>query len=135
MAGVRCAKYEFTKDTWGAMDNDWVVTRLGEVSLNRAEAMFRGGVGDRGLADFNAIRARAGLGPWADGNLTLAEIEKERARELAWEGHRRTDMIRFGTYLNARVPDKKVSESFRILFPIPKPQIDRNPNLTQNPGY
>jgi hypothetical protein len=135
MAGVRCAKYEFTKDTWGAMDNDWVVTRLGEVYLNRAEAMFRGGVGDRGLADFNAIRARAGLGPWADGNLTLAEIEKERARELAWEGHRRTDMIRFGTYLNARVPDKKVSESFRILFPIPKPQIDRNPNLTQNPGY
>jgi hypothetical protein len=88
-----------------------------------------------GLADFSLIRTRAGIGAWTGADMTLQNIEKERARELAWEGHRRTDMIRFGTYLNARVPDKKVSESFRTLFPIPKPQIDRNPNLTQNPGY
>lgn len=135
MAGVRCAKYEYTKDTWGAMDNDWVVSRLGEVYLNRAEAKFRGAVGDLGLSDFNVIRARAGLADWSAANLTLPNIEKERARELAWEGHRRTDMIRFGTYLNARTPDKAVSESFRVLFPIPKPQLDRNPNLTQNTGY
>jgi hypothetical protein len=135
MAGVRCAKYEFTKDTWGAMDNDWVVARLSEVYLTRGEAMFRLGMGDQGLSDFNTIRARAGLGEWTGTDLTLGNIEKERARELAWEGHRRTDMIRFGTYLNARTPDKPVSEPFRVLFPIPKPQLDRNPNLIQNTGY
>lgn len=135
MAGARCAKYEFTKDTWGAMDNDWVVTRLADVYLMRGEAKFRSATGDNGLADFNAVRSRAGVALWTAANLSLANIEKERARELSWEASRRTDMIRFGDYTNARVPDKAASGSFRTLFPIPKPQMDRNPNLTQNPGY
>lgn len=135
MAGVRCAKWEFTKDTWGVMDNDWIVSRLSEVYLNRAEAKFRSNIGDRGLSEFNLIRTRAGVIPWTAADLTLANIANERARELAWEGHRRTDMIRFGTYTNARTPDKAVSASFRTLFPIPKPQLDKNTNLKQNPGY
>ncbi|GAC1426492.1 MAG: RagB/SusD family nutrient uptake outer membrane protein [Flavisolibacter sp.] len=135
MAGVRCHKYEYTKDTWGAMDNDWVVLRLSDVYLMRGEAKFRAGVGDLGLSDFNAIRARAGVSTWTAADLTLPNIEKERARELSWEASRRTDMIRFGDYINARVPDKAISGSFRTLFPIPKPQIDKNANLKQNPGY
>ena len=54
---------------------------------------------------------------------------------MAWEMWRRNDLIRFGKYLNARVPDKAVSQPFRKLFPIPKAELDRNDNLTQNDGY
>ncbi|HEX6892181.1 MAG TPA: RagB/SusD family nutrient uptake outer membrane protein, partial [Chryseolinea sp.] len=59
----------------------------------------------------------------------------ERARELSWEGHRRNDLIRFGRFTDARIPDKKISEDYRILFPIPQAEIDKNDYLEQNPGY
>jgi hypothetical protein len=59
----------------------------------------------------------------------------ERARELSWEGVRRNDMIRFGHFTDARIPEKTVSQNFRILYPIPKSALDKNPFLKQNPGY
>ncbi|MGB8703736.1 MAG: RagB/SusD family nutrient uptake outer membrane protein, partial [Gillisia sp.] len=65
---------------------------------------------------------------------TLNDIYWERAHELDWEGHRRQDMIRFGTFLDAN-QFRGASESYRKLFPIPTSALDANANLVQNPGY
>jgi hypothetical protein len=66
----------------------------------------------------------------------LKDIEEERARELLWEGHRRRDMIRFGTYFTGTWKFKTtVTPTFRGLYPIPAQQLIANRNLTQNPGY
>jgi len=81
----------------------------------------------------DAIRQRAGLEPLAT-NPTLEDIYNERAFELNWEGHRRQDMIRFGTFLNAN-KFRGASEEFRKIFPIPTSALDANQNLEQNPGY
>ncbi len=58
----------------------------------------------------------------------------ERGRELYWEGIRRTDQVRFGT-CDDTWDEKTVTESFRVLFPIPQQALDSNPNLKQNEGY
>ena len=58
----------------------------------------------------------------------------ERGRELYTEIWRRQDLIRFGEY-NSPWWEKGESEPFRTVFPIPRPQRDANPNLTQNPNY
>ena len=59
---------------------------------------------------------------------------EERGRELYWEGHRRTDLLRFGKFLDPW-GDKPASGSERLLFPIPASSLASNPNLVQNPGY
>ncbi|HJR99698.1 MAG TPA: RagB/SusD family nutrient uptake outer membrane protein, partial [Flavobacterium sp.] len=69
-------------------------------------------------------------------SLTLKNIEDERARELIWEGHRRRDMIRFGTYFTGTWAFKTgQTETFRGIYPIPQEQRTANPKLEQNPGY
>ena len=67
--------------------------------------------------------------------LTLDELLAERGREFAYEGHRRTDLIRFGKYLQPRWEKESTSDATRILFPIPQTQRDINTNLKQNDGY
>jgi len=67
----------------------------------------------------------------------------ERARELFWEGHRRTDLIRFGKltggdYLwpwKGKIKDGAATPAYRNLFPIPSNDLGANPNLKQNDGY
>ena len=75
------------------------------------------------LADFKKIRTRAGLDAYTTSQLTIDELYAERGRELAWDGWRHEDMIRFGKYLKKywAHPDQS-SETFRNVFPIP---IDR----------
>ena len=139
MAGARSVKYEPTPQTGGDMSNDYAVFRLADVILMKAEAQLRNGDAPGAILTLNtvsggvSIRSRAGLPVFAA--ITLDELLRERAREMAWEGWRRNDLIRFGKYTEARNPAKAVSAATRQLFPIPKPQLDRNPNLTQNPGY
>jgi hypothetical protein len=67
-------------------------------------------------------------------SVTLEDVFLERSRELAFEMHRRRDLIRFGKF-NDAWEFKEASESFRTLFPIPRTAIDANPKLQQNPGY
>jgi hypothetical protein len=140
MAGVRCAKWEFNKDN-SLMSNDFAVYRLADIILMKAEAQFRNGDINNALATINqkypavSIRSRTGLPDFTLTDMTLDNLLAERGRELSWEGFRRNDLIRFGHFLDARVPEKNVSGSFRLLYPIPKSQIDKNPYLVQNPGY
>ncbi|HNF01752.1 MAG TPA: RagB/SusD family nutrient uptake outer membrane protein, partial [Ferruginibacter sp.] len=77
------------------------------------------------------------------GQLTLQFVLDERARELYWEGHRRTDLIRYGVLTNnaylwpwkGGVSSGTGVDSKYNLFPIPSSNLVANPNLTQNTGY
>jgi len=129
-------------------DTDFPVFRLADAYLMYAECFLRGGGGDAGTAVgyINQLRERAygdASGNITAGDLTLDFILDERGRELWWEGHRRTDLIRFGvftggdklwswkgnTQAGAATPD------YTALYPIPDFELGANPNLQQNPGY
>lgn len=131
-------------------DTDFPMFRLADVYLMYAEAVLRGGSGgDLGTALnlVNQILTRAYNGS-TGGNitadqLTLDFILDERARELFWEGHRRTDLIRYGRFSATNylwpwkggVPDGISTSSNYNLFPLPSSDVSANPNLKQNPGY
>ncbi len=116
--------------------NDIVFIRYSDVLLTKAEALFRrsGGTDPQALILVNQIRQRSNATPLA--TLTLQDIEDERAREFLWEGSRRRDMIRFGSYFNSTWKFKtSVTPTWRGIYPIPQNQINGNPNLIQNPNY
>ncbi len=128
-------------------DTDFPVFRLADIYLMYAEASLKGG-GDAGMGlnYVNEIRERAygdQTGNINAGQLTMDFILDERARELYWECHRRTDLVRHGKFTTAtylwpwkgNVPEgKSVLDKFN-LFPIPASDIGANPNLQQNDGY
>ena len=125
-------------------DIDFPMFRLGDVYLMMAEASLR--LGDQGTAlqYVNAIRSRAyGNSNFNLASVTLSDIIDERARELQWEGTRRTDLIRFDLFAGATYlwPFKggEVAgigiDSYLELYPLPTSDLILNPNLIQNPGY
>jgi hypothetical protein len=119
--------------------NNFPFFRLAEMYLIKAEAMNELGQTDAGIAQVNIIRARqfSPAQPLAAGMSQAAArtaIFNERWFELTGEGKRRSDMIRAGTFVDAR-RFKGASAGYKILFPIPQTQIASNPQLTQNPGY
>ena len=130
-------------------DTDLPLIRLAEVYLTYAEAVLRGGTGgDRAtaLGYINQLRSRAygnASGNIADGDLTLDFILDERARELYWEGLRRTDLIRYGKFTGGAylwsfkggVASGVTVPDYRNLYPIPQDARTANDNLTQNTGY
>jgi hypothetical protein len=59
----------------------------------------------------------------------------ERGHELYYEGCRRTDQIRFGTFNDPVDQRSSKSAAFRVVYPIPQRAVDTNPNLAQNKGY
>ena len=132
-------------------DMDLPLFRLPEIYLIYAEATLRGGSGGdltTALGYINLIRTRAYGGSTA-GNLTstaqltLQFILDERSRELYWEGFRRTDLIRYGTFTGSNylwpwkggVAAGTGVASYRNLFPLPSTDLAANPNLKQNTGY
>ncbi len=135
--GARCYKWEFASGlSTSAMDNDFAIFRLADTYLMKAEALVRMGKDNATATQLvNRIRSR-GFGEDSHNyaSVTLADIEKERKLELAWELYSRQDMIRFGTFLNPRYL-KKQSEPYRKLFCIPLAAWQTNEKLVQNPGY
>ncbi len=131
-------------------DTDFPMFRLADVYLMYAEAVLRGGTGgDQGtaLSYVNMVRERA-FGGSTDGHITANDLNlefilDERARELYWEAHRRTDLVRYGLFTGGEYlwPWKgnldvgRSTEAKYDLFPIPDSDIGANPNLVQNPGY
>jgi len=133
--------------TGNFVDTDFPVFRLADIYLIYAEAALRSG-GDltKALDYVNQIRDRAygnTSGRITAGQLTLPFILDERGRELLWEGHRRTDLIRFGKYTGASyvwqwkgaAHNGTSVDDFRQLMPIPSTEMINNPTLKQNPGY
>jgi hypothetical protein len=148
-AGVRNIKYTPEPGTgYQAPDgsyiqgqsNDMVLFRYADALLMKAEAETRSktNTGDA-LHLVNQVRERAYSNAdhdWKQQDLTLPNLLAERQREFAWEFWGRNDAICFGTFGDARVPEKKKDKDAHLeLFPIPAPQISSNPNLKQNPGY
>ena len=133
--GARSIKYAPEKNSRRQQSNDWVIFRYGDILMMKAEALARQAGGNWALAlpIVNQIRARANAAPLAA--LTADIFLDERAREFAWEGWRRNDMIRFGKFLDPKQNKTTTSAAFRNIYPIPQPRIDANPKLTQNPGY
>lgn len=130
------------KDANNFPDTDFPVYRLADAYLIYAEAVTRGGSGDNALALklVNDLRTRAGAKSVA--SLSLDFLLAERGRELAWEAHRRTDLIRFGKFTKGynwawkgNVKEGRDIEDYRVLFPISAADIVANPNLKQNTGY
>jgi len=124
--------------------------RLAEIYLIYAEAVVKGGSGgdiNTAVQYINALRQRAYNN--VSGNINSAQLSApdfildERARELYWEGFRRTDLIRYnkftsGSYLwpwKGGVRSGTGVADYRKLYPIPSRDINSNTNLAQNPGY
>lgn len=141
LAGLRNIKYFPESGVSTSQSNDMVIYRLADVYLMRAEAALRAGSASAtDLGYINAIRERGYGGDpshdWSMGDLTLPNIFAERGRELAWENFRRQDCIRFGTFGDARKPQKDAdADDHWQIYPIPANQHTANPNLKQNPGY
>ncbi len=137
--GARCYKWEFEKGVNGNMENDYVIFRLADIYLMKAEALVRSGGNNAAATQLvNDIRKRAFEDPAKLlTSVTLQDIYKERRFEFAWELVSRQDMIRFGTFLNP-IPGpvgRGAINNNHLIYPIPRTAIDANPGLTQNPGY
>lgn len=119
--------------------NDFIIWRYADALLMKAECLVRdqGDVGSA-LAIVNQIRTKR-KAPTITATTTKDMLDKilvERGLELYWEGHRRQDMIRFGTFLQPKTDKDNVSPDSRIILPIPQSAIDGSDGvLTQNPGY
>ncbi len=128
--------------------SNFIIYRFADIVLLKAEALTElNQLDDVSGAQFylNKIRNRVGLANTTA--TTQAElrpaIEKERQLELAFEGYRWFDLKRTGRALEVMRNAKKANneplnypiQEFRLVFPVPQNEIDRNPRLIQNPGY
>lgn len=135
-AGARMKKYEVDKTglkDGKLLDNDIVLFRYADVLLMQSEAKVRNG--EDGDAELNLVRSRVGMAPRT---ATLENLLDERMMELAWEGWRRQDMIRFGVFTRSyscrpQLPGEE--NGYTTVFPIPEKVIDMNPQLHQHKGY
>lgn len=127
----------------GNIDNAHVL-RIAEMHLNRAEARAKKASPDMAgaKADLDLIRNRAGLGEYLSDIPMLEAIERERRWEFYAEGHIFFDLVRTGRALTVlqnverkNGPAVNLTSANRQVMPIPRRDIDANPNLVQNQGY
>lgn len=103
------------------------VIRLADTYLMEAEAL---GSGARAQALLDAVRARVGL---PSVPVTLAAIKNERRMELAGEGHRFFDLVRWGDAAT-KLANRGFVAGKDEVFPIPTREL-QGTKLKQNPGY
>ena len=147
--GYMCIKYSNSPETdylneAGATNNDtqlsnvdYPLFRLADTYLMLAECQLHGVQCD-GLEYLNKVRERAGMSPLS--MLTADNVLAERQKELYMEGHRRSDLIRFGKYTGGTynwswksgVLEGGAIESYRALYPVPYQYTN---TVGQNPGY
>ncbi len=140
----------------------WIVFRLSEIYLNYAEAEAELGQTATALTYLNKIRERAGMPDIASGGGSdlIQKIQQERRIELCFEGHRFFDLRRWGIadqgaagnalgiIITPTINPQNTTFSYQVdtiqtrvwlpsfyFYPIPRSEIQANPNLTQNPGY
>ncbi len=144
--GAMIMKYGFDEGHNGPWaGNDIVLLRYAEVLLTLAEALNElNGPNQESIDLINQLRTRAFPGD-SDKLIQLAEfntkealrdyILQERGWELYAEGYRREDLIRHGKLIERARERGLAAQHFHVLYPIHQSEIDRNPNLIQNPGY
>ena len=149
--GYMCTKFVYTPETdyYNELQDDpycntvfnptdYPLFRLADTYLMLAECELHGATGCNGLELMNRVRQRAGLNDVS--TLSADNILRERMCELYWEGHRRSDLIRFGKFAGSaynwswKGNDAKGASTpvTRNLYAIPTQFI---PTLGQNPGY
>jgi hypothetical protein len=139
---------------------NWIWLRLAEQYLNLAEALYMTGDEDGARQALNVIRVRAQMPDVEDtGEALLERIKNERSIELAFEEHRYFDVRRWldaeedlnrpatgvtifkhedgtKTYTPGKLVENRSFKAPAMYWlPIPKSEIDKNPNFHQNPGY
>lgn len=132
------------ENTAGATNNgtqlsnvDYPLFRLADTYLMLAECQLHGVQCD-GLNYLNQVRERAGMDPV--GALTSDVVLSERQKELYMEGHRRSDLIRFGKYTGSSyvwswkngVYEGAGIPAYRALYPVPYQYVA---TIGQNEGY
>ncbi|MBW3629015.1 MAG: RagB/SusD family nutrient uptake outer membrane protein [Gemmatimonadetes bacterium] len=121
--------------------NDIPIVRYADVLLMRAEALNElQGPNQESIGLINQVRNKAGVPP-----VTLAALStrqalrdhllEERRWEFFTEGLRRQDLIRHGKYIELAQKRGKNAQAHHVWYPLPQSEIDKNPNLQQNPGY
>ncbi|MBB4805326.1 hypothetical protein HNP38_000598 [Chryseobacterium defluvii] len=128
-------------------NQNFYLLRYADLLLLKAEANVQTGDLSGAAALVNQVRARVGLSPVsiASAEDGINKILLERKMELAFEGHRWFDLKRTGKAVSILSQQKNGSGTIlpyaaninqnRLLWPIPQAQMDKNSNLTQNPGY
>ena len=153
--GYRYGKYEIKIGQKWETDQDWVMYRLSETMMMKAECLLRNGDA-QGAADIvNEIRSRSfdpslpkevreltadQLSAVKQVNgipVQYGEFLQELGREFCGEGMRREQMLRFGdVYVKGSWWGHAPSnETYRHLYPIPESERISNPKLKQNDGY
>ncbi|MGC4234704.1 MAG: RagB/SusD family nutrient uptake outer membrane protein [Niabella sp.] len=146
-------KYLHSHSVTGSTDENFYIYRYAGVLLSLAEALNEQNKSTEALPYLNQVRIRAGLPPATEtGQAALRLIiEKERRIELAFENHRWLDLVRTGravevmtaygvelkTLFPNLAPNTYTITPTRLLFPIPRAELDRNVKIMgdQNPGY
>ncbi|MDO7876636.1 RagB/SusD family nutrient uptake outer membrane protein [Hymenobacter sp. ASUV-10] len=116
------------------------ISRYAEVLLNRAEALAQldAGVSGDAITLLNQVRDRSNptaapayaATDFADKQALIDAILLERRLELAFEGHRYYDLLRY-----RRNPPRVNYGEDKAVFPIPLIDLQQDPNLVPNPGY
>ena len=132
--GVRQQKWQITPG-FQSQDADFALFRFSDVLLMKAECELRT-VGAAAALTYTApVRLRAGLANFTAAAFNADSLLAERGREFAWEGWRREDLLRYGHFGDAKQFKAADANGNPKLFPIPIEAKQKNPNLTQNPGY
>jgi hypothetical protein len=136
--------WDRTAKTNGGEGTSRPVLRFADVLLIYAEALneANGGPTVDAYTALNRVRKRAGLDD-LDGlnhDTFRAAVWQERRLELAFENHRRFDLVRTGRLVDAVKAENSYNRNpeiqpFHVLFPIPLSDMDANPMLEQNDGY
>ncbi|WBO85331.1 RagB/SusD family nutrient uptake outer membrane protein [Hymenobacter yonginensis] len=152
--GAFVYKWPGNPNSFNSPDNTYVI-RYADVLLMQAEAANEQGQTAAALPPLNQVRTRAGLAaltaasPEAASQATLRnEIDRQRRLELAFEGERWFDLLRYTRHEAAQagvnhpkdaldaIQEKLTRRDVNyLLLPIPQQETNTNPNVTQNPGY
>ncbi|MBD2755998.1 RagB/SusD family nutrient uptake outer membrane protein [Spirosoma validum] len=145
-------KWRSNPNAFNSPDNYYVL-RLADVMLMYAEASNeQNGPNQQALTQLNSIRTRAGLPALTLATLTKQtfrdEVDRQRRLELAFEGERWFDLLRYARHTQAdagathKVTALDIIQQIRgsrdanyLLFPIPQSEINNNALIQQNPGY
>lgn len=163
--GFRLGKFEIKQGAAVQLSNDYPVYRYAEVLMMKAECLLRLGRADEAAAIVTGVRQRAfpehpekamvsgdelqqgsrydygqrdSYGNTQEGgnDIRFGRFLDELAWEFDQEGHRRTDMIRFGAFTTKSWFSHRATGNVeKELFPIPRVALNTNPKLKQNPGY
>lgn len=162
--GFRLGKFEIKMEANVQLSNDWPLFRFADIKLMKAESLLRTGKADEAATIVTEVRTRSFRNNPAKAVVTGAQLQAGSVYdyglrnylttthegganiqygrfldELGWEfnqeARRRQDLIRFGVFTTKSWLSHSPNGDYRKLYPIPRIELNKNSNLTQNDGY